>query len=175
MPQDRGKWCVLFNTVMDLVDTWNVRNIFTAEELLASQAVLCFVELLGYLFICVRLFDAAGTSEQVWWLPSSYWNRLRTVHTVWGICQETDCQREPLCCRHWVPTRAIEVGGLLCQHTMSEKLIEHSGRQCRSEEEADMWFLGQILHAVEFANPVSCIHSSKNCRMCKQYILNVCG
>jgi hypothetical protein len=65
MPQDRGKWCVLFNTVMDLVDTRNARNIFTAEELLVSQAVLCFVELLSCLFSCVLLFHAAGTSEQV--------------------------------------------------------------------------------------------------------------
>jgi hypothetical protein len=37
-----------------------------------------------------------------------------------------------------------------------------------------MWFLGQLLHAVEFAYPVSCIHSFKVAE-CVCSSLNVCG
>jgi len=51
---------------------------------------------------------------------------------------------------------------------VSKSNLHHSGRQCRIEKEADMWFLGQMLHAVDFTNPVSCIHRSNSHRMCMQ-------
>ena len=51
---------------------------------------------------------------------------------------------------------------------VSNSNLHHSGRQGRSEEKTDMWFLGHLLHAVESANAVSCIYSSKSCRMCMQ-------
>jgi len=51
--------------------------------------------------------------------------------------------------------RTITLNLIAGQKMVGISYHHHSIKLCTSEEKADMWFLGQMLYAVESTNPVS--------------------